>query len=73
MATKQQQNEFIAKIAPLTIKYAEKYGFNVVSPAIAQACLESGYGTGVYNDNRNKVINPYTGELRHNYFGMKYQ
>ena len=73
MATKQQQNEFIAKIAPLTIKYAEKYGFNVVSPAIAQACLESGYGTGVYNDNRNKVINPYTGEWRHNYFGMKYR
>lgn len=73
MATIQQQNEFIEKIAPLTVKYAQKYGFKVVSAAIAQACLESGYGTGVYNDNRNKVINPYTGEWRHNYFGMKYR
>jgi Muramidase (flagellum-specific) len=52
---------------------AKKYGFKIASAGIAQACLESGYGTGVYNDNRNKVINPYTGEWRHNYFGMKYR
>lgn len=68
-----QQEDFITKIAPFCQKYAKKYGFKVASPAIAQACLESGYGTGVYNDNRNKVINPYTGEWRHNYFGMKYR
>ena len=68
-----QQEDFIIKIAPFCQKYAKKYGFKVASPAIAQACLESGYGTGVYNDNRNKVINPYTGEWRHNYFGMKYR
>lgn len=68
-----QQEDFIATIGPLCQKYAKKYGFKVASPAIAQACLESGYGTGVYNDNRNKVINPYTGEWRHNYFGMKYR
>ena len=68
-----QQETFIATIGPLCQKYAQKYGFKVASPAIAQACLESGYGTGVYNDNRNKVINPYTGEWRHNYFGMKYR
>ena len=68
-----QQEDFIAKIGPLCQKYAKKYGFKIASAAIAQACLESGYGTGVYNDNRNKVINPYTGEWRHNYFGMKYR
>lgn len=68
-----QQEEFIEKIAPLHQKYAKKYGFKIVSAGIAQACLESGYGTGVYNDNRNKVRNPYTGEWRHNYFGLKYR
>lgn len=68
-----QQEDFIAKIGPLCQKYAKKYGFKIASAGIAQACLESGYGTGVYNDNRNKVINPYTGEWRHNYFGMKYR
>ena len=68
-----QQEDFITKIGPLCQKYAKKYGFQIASAGIAQACLESGYGTGVYNDNRNKVINPYTGEWRHNYFGMKYR
>ena len=67
------QQAFIDKIAPLCIKYAKKYGFKVASAGIAQACLESGYGTGVYPDNRNKVINPLTGEWRHNYFGLKYR
>ena len=65
--------EFIEEVAKYALKYAPKYGHKFVSPAIAQACLESGYGTGVYNDNRNKVRNPITGEWRHNYFGMKYR
>jgi len=67
------QQAFIDTIAPFCIKYAKKYGFKVASAGIAQACLESGYGTGVYPDNRNKVINPLTGEWRHNYFGLKYR
>lgn len=65
--------EFIEEVAKYCLKYAPKYGHRFISVAIAQACLESGYGTGVYNDNRNKVRNPLTGEWRHNYFGMKYR
>ena len=65
--------QFIEEVAKYCMKYAPKYGHRFVSVAIAQACLESGYGTGVYNDNRNKVRNPLTGEWRHNYFGMKYR
>lgn len=65
--------QFIEEIAQYVIKYAPQFNIKVVSPIIAQACLESGYGTGIYNDNRNKVRNPITGEWRHNYFGMKYR
>ena len=52
------QQEFIATIGPLCAKYAQKYGFKVASPAIAQACLESAYGTSPK-------------ALHHNYFGLK--
>ena len=52
--------EFIAAIGPLCAKYAQKYGFKVASPAIAQACLESAYGTSPK-------------ALHHNYFGLKYR
>lgn len=59
MATEQQVNEFINKVAPLIQKYAKENGYKVASPIIAQACLESGYGlsslSSVYN----------------NHFGMK--
>ena len=54
------QLEFIEKIAPLCVKFAKKYGYKVASPAIAQACLESGYGTS------EKA-------KHHNYFGLKYR
>ena len=54
------QQEFIATIGPLCAKYAQKYGFKVASPAIAQACLESAYGTSPK-------------ALHHNYFGLKYR
>ena len=60
--------QFIEEIAKYVKKYAPQFGIKVYSPIIGQACLESGYGTGVYSDNRNKVINPATGEWRHNYF-----
>lgn len=53
-----QQQEFINKIGPLIQKYAKQYGYQVCSPIIAQACLESAYG--------KSGLAKY-----HNYFGMK--
>lgn len=54
------KQEFIEEIAKAAKKYAPKYGIAIVSPVIAQACLESGYGT--------------SGKAKHhNYFGMKYR
>lgn len=55
-----RQEDFIKTIAPYCIKYAKQYGFKVASPAIAQACLESGYGTS-------------SKAKHHNYFGLKYR
>lgn len=55
--TKQQ---FISEIAKYVKKYAPKYGISVYSPVIAQACLESAYGTS----NKAKY---------YNYFGLKYR
>ena len=52
--------EFIETIAPIMIKYAKQYGHKIVSAAIAQACLESGYGTSPK-------------AKHHNYFGLKYR
>lgn len=52
--------EFINTIAPLAQKYAKQYGYKIVSAAIAQACLESAYGTSP----KAKF---------HNYFGLKYR
>lgn len=54
------KKEFIEAIAKAAIKYAPKYGIAVVSPVIAQACLESAYGTS------DKA-------KHHNYFGLKYR
>ncbi len=54
------QQEFIEAIAKAAIKYAPQYGICVVSPIIAQACLESAYGMS----NKAKY---------HNYFGLKYR
>lgn len=52
--------EFIEAIAPLVQKHAKSYGYGVPSAIIAQACLESAYGT--------------SGKAKyHNYFGMKYR
>ena len=56
--TAAQCKQFIETIAPIVQKYAKKYGYKVVSPIIAQACLESKYG--------------FSGLAKyHNYFGMK--
>lgn len=53
--------EFIEKIAVYVRKYAPQYGVKVCSPIIAQAVLESGYGTTELAVNAN------------NFFGLKYR
>lgn len=55
------QEDFIKKIAPLCQKFAVKFGYRIVSATIAQACLESGYGTTFKAVNHN------------NLFGLKYR
>ena len=51
---------FIEEIAPLVQSIAPEYGISVCSPIIAQACLESAYGTSDKAEH-------------HNYFGLKYR
>lgn len=53
------QTEFIARIAPVIVRYAKAYGYKVASPIIAQACLESAWGA-------SKLA-----ALYYNFFGMK--
>lgn len=55
-----KQTDFINKIAPIVQKYAQQYGFKCCSAIIAQACLESAWGTS------DKAAH-------HNYFGLKYR
>lgn len=59
MATAEQVSVFIDKIAPLIVAEASRRGYKVASPIIAQACVESAYGTSSL------------GYKYHNYFGMK--
>ena len=54
------KDKFIAEIAKYVQKYAPQYGIQVCSPIIAQACLESAYGTSAK-------------AKHHNYFGLKYR
>lgn len=56
--TKKQRDEFIGKIAPIIQRIAYEKGYRVVSPIIAQACIESRYGLS--------GLAKY-----HNYFGLK--
>lgn len=55
-----ERQEFIKNIADAATVLAPKYGICVISPIIAQACLESAYGTS------EKA-------KHHNYFGLKYR
>lgn len=55
------KQEFIKQIAALVQKYAPSYGIKVYSPIIAQACLESAYGTS------ELAVNAC------NFFGLKYR
>ena len=54
------KEQFISEIAKYVEKYAKEFGVCVHSPIIAQACLESGYGTS----DKAKYFN---------FFGMKYR
>lgn len=54
------KQEFIENIAKYVIKYAPQFNIKVHSPIIAQAALESGFGTS------------YKAQF-HNYFGLKYR
>jgi len=54
------QEDFIGKIAPIVQKMTNWYGYGVNSAIIAQACLESAYGTS-------------SKAKHHNYFGLKYR
>lgn len=53
--------DFIQKIEPIISKYAQQYGIKCISVVIAQACLESAYGTSELAINAN------------NFFGLKYR
>lgn len=59
MATNAQAKAFIELVAPIMVKLAKAKGYKIVSVAIAQACIESAYGTSSL------------GYKYHNYFGMK--
>lgn len=59
MATAAEISTFIQKIAPIIQNECKKRGYKVASPIIAQACLESAFGTSSL------------GYRYHNYFGMK--
>lgn len=59
MASSAQAKEFIQRIAPIIQDEAKARGYNVCSPIIAQACIESAFGTSSL------------GYRWHNYFGMK--
>ena len=59
MASAAQAKQFIQLIAPIIQEVAKEKGYKVCSPIIAQACIESAFGT-------SKLSAKW-----HNYFGMK--
>lgn len=50
------KQEFINTIGPIFVKYAKKYGYKIASAAIAQACLESAYGTSYKATHGNNLL-----------------
>ena len=44
MPNNQECKRFISEIAPIIQREAKKNGYQVCSPVIAQACIESRYG-----------------------------
>lgn len=53
--------EFVKTVIPYFQKWGKKFGYNIISVAIAQACLESGYGTS------------FKATFGHNILGLKYR
>ena len=60
-----KQKQFLEEVAGYVRKYAPTYNVLVHSPIIAQAIIESNWGTS------NKVIN--NGKWMHNYLGLKWR
>ena len=60
MVTEEKQKEFIEAIAPLVAEIMPRYGILCNSAVIAQACLESAYGTSDKAEHKN-------------FFGLKYR
>lgn len=61
MAMDSKQKAFADEMAGYIQTYAPKYNIAICSPILAQACLESGWGTSELAVNAN------------NYFGLKYR
>lgn len=59
MATKQEQIDFINRIAPIIKKIGNERGYKIVSPFIAMACKEGNFGQSLL------------AKKYHNHFGMK--
>ena len=59
MPSNQECKKFVNEIAPIIQKVAKEKGYPICSTVIAQACIESAYGTSSL------------GWKYHNYFGMK--
>ena len=59
MASDAQARAFIEEIGPIIQAEAKARGYKVCSPAIAQACVESGYNTSLLS------------QKYHNYHGLK--
>lgn len=59
MPNNQECKKFVNEIAPIIQKVAKDRGYPICSTVIAQACIESAYGTSSL------------GYKYHNYFGMK--
>ena len=51
-----KNGDFVKKVAPMFQKHGFDKGFTIVSFAIAQACLESGYGTSSAAKNKNNIL-----------------
>lgn len=68
MATATQVKSFIAMIAPIAVKQAEKHGNKIfASVCIAQACAESGYGTAPKMVKANAVFGIKVGSSKYHF------
>ncbi len=73
MSNETLRQNFIGEITPIVQKYAEEYGYSqeVVPAIVAQACLESGYGTSNIASKANNFFGIKHGDKTY-YNGMAY-